>query len=66
MRLRKGAQPDLVVCLPDGTHAAIAMHLTDYAGAPAAPPNLDPLPLLDLAGLRQIVQLLERLGKPEP
>lgn len=66
VRLRKGAQPDLVVCLPDGHHAAIAMHLTDYAGAPAAPSSLDPLPLLDLDGLRQIVQLLERLRKAAP
>lgn len=61
VRLRHGAQPDLVVRLPDGSHAAIAMHLTDYAGAPAAPLRADPLPLLDLAGLRQVVQLLDRL-----
>jgi hypothetical protein len=65
VRLRHGAQPDLVVRLPDGSHAAIAMHLTDYAGAPAAPPNADPLPLLDLAGLRQVVQVLDRLQPAE-
>jgi Family of unknown function (DUF5372) len=65
VRLRHGAQPDLVVRLPDSSHAAIAMHLTDYAGAPAASPSADPLPLLDLAGLRQIVQLLDRLRLAE-
>ena len=61
VRLRQGANPDLVVRLPDGTHAAIAMHLTDYAGASA--PQLAPVSphLLDLAGLRQIVQLLQAL-----
>jgi hypothetical protein len=66
VRLRKGAQPDLVVRLPDGSHAALAMHLTDYAGVPAALPSAPPLPLLDLAGLRQIVQLLEHLRRAEP
>lgn len=65
MRLRRGAQPDLVVRLPDGSHAAIAMHLTDYAGAPAACSSVEPLPLLDLAGLRQVVQLLERLRQAQ-
>lgn len=61
VRLRQGASPDLVVRLPDGSHAAIAMHLTDYAGAPTPPSGADPLPLLDLAGLRQVVQLLDQL-----
>jgi hypothetical protein len=53
--------PDLVVRLPDGTHAAIAMHLTDYAGtsAPQQPP--DTPHLLHLDGLRHIVQLLEAI-----
>ena len=61
MRLRQGTNPDLVVRLPDGTHAAIAMHLTDYAGA--STPQLAPVSphLLDLAGLRQIVQLLQTI-----
>jgi hypothetical protein len=60
VRLRQGAQPDLIVRLPDGSHAAIAMHLTDYAGVPAALPSANPLPLLDFAGLRHIVQLLDQ------
>jgi hypothetical protein len=41
------------------------MHLTDYAGAPAACSSVEPLPLLDLAGLRQVVQLLERLRRAQ-
>jgi hypothetical protein len=61
VRIRKGANPDLVVRLPDGTHAAIAMHLTDYAGAPAPPVDPTPAHLLDLDGLRQVVQLLEAI-----
>jgi len=61
VRLRQGARPDLVVRLPDGSHAAIAMHLTDYAGAPAVLSHADQSPLLDLAGLRQVVSLLDRL-----
>ena len=59
VRLRQGTNPDLVVRLPDGTHAAIAMHLTDYAGAPALPVGPDAAHLLDLDGLRHVVQLLE-------
>ena len=61
VRIRRGANPDLVVRLPDGTHAAIAMHLTDYAGAPAPSLEPDPAQLLSLAGLRQVVQLLEAI-----
>jgi hypothetical protein len=61
VRLRRGIDPDLIVRLPDGRHAAIALTGTDYA----APPNGDPPPrsnhLLDLNGLRQVLQLLERM-----
>jgi len=61
VRIRQGTNPDLVVRLPDGTHAAIAMHLTDYAGASA--PLIAPAShhLLDLAGLHQVVQLLQAI-----
>ena len=61
VRLRQGTSPDLVVRLPDGSHAAIAMHLTDYAGASASQMASDSPHLLDLAGLRQVVQLLQAL-----
>lgn len=61
IRLRQGASPDLVVRLPDGSHAAIAMHLTDYAGAPAVRSITEAPCLLDLTGLRQVVQLVDHL-----
>src|SRR5688572_12348213 len=35
VRIRQGIDPDLIVQLPDGTHASLAMSSTDYAGAPA-------------------------------
>jgi hypothetical protein len=58
--IRRGRNPDLIVCLPDGSHAAIAMSLTDY-GAPIGPvPISSTAPLLALPGLRQIAQLMER------
>ena len=37
LRLRRGANPDLIVRLPDGSHAAIAVSLTDYGNATALP-----------------------------
>jgi hypothetical protein len=59
LRLRRGANPDLIVRLPDGSHAAVAMSLTDYAGASEPPPAA--LVLLDLDGLRQAAALIARL-----
>jgi hypothetical protein len=61
VRLRQGTNPDLVLRLPDGSHAAIAMHLTDYAGASAPQMTPDAPHLLDLDGLRHVVQLLEAI-----
>ena len=60
VRIRQGVDPDLIVQLPDGTHAALAMSSTDYAGAPVAAPPEDATPLLALEGLRQVVRLVER------
>lgn len=61
VRVLRGTDPDVVVRLPDGSHAAIAMSLTDYAGSSDI--RLAPVPshLLDLGGLRQVVQLIERM-----
>jgi hypothetical protein len=61
--VRRGADPDLVVRLPDGTHAAVAMSLTDFAGAGAHTPPGEPLPLLDIHGLRRIAQWLCQDGR---
>jgi hypothetical protein len=61
--IRRGVDPDLVLRLADGTHAAIAMSWTD-AGQPQevpAPQSETALPLLDLQGLRHIIALLEQL-----
>ena len=59
--MRRGNDPDLIVRLPDGLHAAIAMSGTDYAASSDFDPPLDPLPLLDFEGLRQMAQLVDRL-----
>jgi Family of unknown function (DUF5372) len=60
IRIRQGVDPDLIVQLADGTHTALAMSSTDYAGAPVATPPGDATPLLALEGLRQVVRLIER------
>ena len=66
VRIRRGADPDLIVRRPDGTHAAIAMSWTDYGAAPMSPPRVgasrrEEAHLLDLNGLQQAAQLVERL-----
>ena len=60
--LRGGANPTVIVRLPDGSHAAIALDATDYAADPSIP--LSPVsvaPLLDLDGLRRLAQFLAHL-----
>jgi len=72
VRIRRGVDPDLILRLPDGSHAAIAMSSTDYDETPGHPvaPSSPELPLLDLQGLRQIVDLVEQLRQdgrgPQP
>jgi hypothetical protein len=61
VRVRRGADPDLIVQLPDGTHAAIAMSYTDYAATTPPALRMDAPHLLDLDGLCLVAQLLERL-----
>jgi hypothetical protein len=60
--MRRGADPDLILRLPDGTYAAIAMSWTDSGEreALAAAQSGPDIPLLDLQGLRQIIQLLDQ------
>jgi len=63
VRIRTGADPDLIVRHPDGLHAAIAVEWTNYAALPdldlpAIPPNL-----LDFDGLWQAAQLIEHIRR---
>ena len=58
--VRHGESPDVIVRLPDGSHAAVALSATDYAADPLA--ALSPVAashLLDLKGLRQLAQLID-------
>ena len=61
--VRQGVDPDLILRLADGTHAAIAMSWTD-SGRPhelSATESEANLPQLDLQGLRQIIDLFDQL-----
>src|SRR4051794_2819471 len=60
--IRRGLDPDLIVRLPDGHHAAIAMSGTDYASPPEGEASPRPDHLLDLQGLRQLRLLLDRIA----
>jgi hypothetical protein len=51
--------------LPDGRHAAIALSSTDYASDLEKPSTVAAVYLLDLDGLRRVMQLLDRLALPE-
>jgi hypothetical protein len=63
LRLRRGANPDVIVLLPDGTNAAVALELTDYVTNPEPPssPSSPTAILLDLDGLRRAAQLIAQL-----
>jgi hypothetical protein len=69
---RRGEDPDLILRLPDGTHAAIALSLTHAAGPPPQASAPGPLPLLAIEGLRQAAELIaqwrqsSRLPSPTP
>ena len=49
---------------PDGRHTAIALSSTDYASPLDTPPTVAAEHLLDLDGLRRVIQLLDRLAQP--
>jgi hypothetical protein len=66
IRIRRGVDPDLIVRLPDGSHAAIAMSGTDYAQLPPLAASSGSPPLLALDGLRQAVQFIARLQREGP
>jgi hypothetical protein len=64
IRLRRGIDPDLIVRFPDGRHAAIALSSTDYLSSPEDPAPPAAEHLLDLEGLRSVIQLLDRIARP--
>lgn len=61
VRIRQGVDPDVIIRLADGSHAAIAMSWTDYAGGSALPTPLPDLPLLNSDGLRRAAEFIARL-----
>ena len=65
--IRRGVDPDLILRLADGTHAAIAMSWTDAGEGQAlsTAQSGSNLPLLDLQGLRQILHLLGQLRQED-
>ena len=69
--VRHGKRPDVIVRLPDGSHAAVALSATDAAAdcSAALPPGVAGH-LLDLHGLRQMAQRIDerhRSGRrPDP
>jgi hypothetical protein len=52
------AELDLIVRLPDGTHAALAVSCTNYPTAHPLVPLPADTPLLDLEGLRRLAQFI--------
>ena len=62
--VRHGESPDVIVRLPDGSHAAVALSATDYAAdSSASLPAVGAAHLLDLHGLRQLAQLVDGLRR---
>jgi len=59
VRIRTGANPDLIVRHPDGLHSAIAVDWTDYAASPDLRPSPPSPSLLDFDGLWQAIQLID-------
>jgi hypothetical protein len=64
--IRRGDQPDVIVRLPDGSHAAVALSATDYPADPLpALPPATAAHFLDLQGLRQLAQLVDGLRRSD-
>ena len=66
IRVRRGADPDLIIRLPDGYHGAIAASWTDDAGTALGGPDAVEPPLLSLEGLWRIAQLVEQQQRLHP
>jgi hypothetical protein len=65
IRIRRGTDPDLIVRLPSGLHAAITMSWTNYAAASTLDSPPIPSHLLDLNGLHQVVQLIDHIRQED-
>ena len=67
IRVRRGADPDLIIRMPDGYHGAIAASLTDYGGLPNPEVSPSDPPLLSIEGLWQIAQwvMQQRAGQSQ-
>ncbi len=65
MRHKKD-EPDLIIRLPDGSQALIAVDLTDYRPLAKEDDATRPSVLLDWAGLRQMANLVARLKQRAP
>jgi len=62
IRVRRGADPDLIVRLPDGRHAAIAQSWTTEPHRPADDERpAAAAPLLAAEGVRELATLVARL-----
>jgi hypothetical protein len=66
VRVRRGPDPDLIICMPDGFHGAIAASLTDYAGPSEVDPSTTEPPLLAIEGLWQIAQFIAQQSQRPP
>jgi len=66
VRIRRGPDPDLIVRLPNGLHAAVAMSWTDYAALPALDAPSATTHLLAIDGLRRAADLIARLRPAGP
>ena len=62
IRVLSGTDPDLVVRHPGGRCIIVAMSWTDYAAPPEPDGPRVPPHLLDLDGLYQVAQLIDRIG----
>jgi hypothetical protein len=62
--IRHSTPPDVIVRLPDGSHAAVAVNATDYVADPlATPPAATATHLLDLQGLHHLAQRIAELRR---
>lgn len=61
IRVRRGPDPDLIIRCPDGFHGAISASWTDYSSDQELELMPDPPPLLDIAGLFEMVNFINQL-----